>query len=151
MQIRWELASNKQNNILFKNHQGTRCFDTRTSAGAPEESEECSQLLRSLKVYSFAFWSVSTQTEAASHFYYNMTTEKKCMGRRLFIILKSFASIVSSQYNSFNIFNNIHFQVSKLAIKKIPSEVWVPESISHCIHILERKFEICPSPSFAQI
>lgn len=55
MQIRCESASNKQHNILVNNHQGTRCFGRSASAGAAEESEERSYLLRCLKVYSFEF------------------------------------------------------------------------------------------------
>lgn len=50
MQIRWESASNKQKNILVNHHQGTRCFDTRPTAGAAEESEERSQLLKGFEV-----------------------------------------------------------------------------------------------------
>lgn len=58
MQIRCEAASNKQNNILVNNHQGTRCSGTGSSAGATEKSEALSYLLRTLKMHFFFILSV---------------------------------------------------------------------------------------------
>lgn len=58
MQIRCESASNKQNNILVNNHQGTRCSGTGSSAGATEKSEALSYLLRTLKIHFFFILSV---------------------------------------------------------------------------------------------
>ena len=147
-------ASNKQNNILVNNHQGTRCFGTSPSVGAAEESEERSHRLKSLKRFRSLHSRPSPPKQRLHYAPFIKTHTKENnwniqmhMGRRQFIILKSFSSIVLSQYNkSSNILKICTILLSidfKFGYKNIPSENLKREqqSRSHCVLVLVRNFQ----------